>query len=331
MACLQLHGSGTASSQKIGHVHRHFIDLSRVVHYGSIRQLLWQCLQDLLLTFDVSQDPHIFARHEVDSDTLAPEASRPTNPVDVVLSVARQIVVDNQTDLLHIDTARPHVRADQHSAIALSELAHDRVAFLLGHFTVHAGDREVRITHLVREPVDLAARVAENDCLRDGECIIQIAEGVELPLFLFDRDKVLFQSLEGQLVTLDKDPDGIGHELGCHVEDIVWERGAHNNNLRGWRQVAVDVVDLLAESSVEEFVGFVQDKHLDVAGAEVATTDHIGNTARRSRDDVLAIVELADVLADVGAANAGMALHVHVITKRKQHGLDLGRQFASWG
>ena len=36
--------------------------------------------------------------------------------------------------------------------------------------------------HLLREPLDLPARIAEDDGLRDGERLVQIAEGVQLPL-----------------------------------------------------------------------------------------------------------------------------------------------------
>lgn len=40
----------------------------------------------------------------------------------------------------------------------------------------------------------------------------------------------------------------------------------------------------------------------------MATTDHVDYAARSARDDVLAIVKFADVFADVGATDAGVAL-----------------------
>jgi len=40
----------------------------------------------------------------------------------------------------------------------------------------------------------------------------------------------------------------------------------------------------------------------------VATTDHVDYSAWGAGNDVLAIVEFADIFADVGAADAGMAL-----------------------
>ena len=69
--------------------------------------------------------------------------------------------------LLHVDAAAPDVGGDEHARLARAELAHDRVALLLRHVAVHRRDGEVRLAHLVREPVDLLLRVAEDDGLRD--------------------------------------------------------------------------------------------------------------------------------------------------------------------
>ena len=57
-----------------------------------------------ILTLDVTQNSNIFASNKVDSHALAAEPARSTNAVDVVFTVARQVVVDNQADLLNIDT-----------------------------------------------------------------------------------------------------------------------------------------------------------------------------------------------------------------------------------
>ena len=251
--------------------------------------------------------------------------------MDVVLTVARQVVVDDQAHLLHVDTAGPHIGGDEHAAVTAAEVVHDAVALLLRHLAVHAADGEVGLAHLLGQPVDLAAGVAEDDGLGDGEGVVEVAQGVELPVLLLDGDKVLLEALEGQLVALDEDAHGVGHELGGHVEHVVGQGGADDDDLGGGRQVAVHVVDLLAEALVQQLVGLVQHQHLDVARAQVAAADHVGDAARRAGHDVLAVVELADVLADVGAADAGVALHVHVVAEGHDDGLDLGGELARGG
>lgn len=196
---------------------------------------------------------------------------------------------------------------------------------------MHAADCEVGLAHLVGQPVHLAPSIAENNGLSDGKGIVEIAKCVKLPLLLLDGNEVLLESFEGQLVTLDENAHGVGHELGGHVEHIVGEGGRNHYDLGRGREVSVHVVDLFPESLVKEFVGFIEDEHLDVASAQVATSDHVGHTTGGSRDDVLAIVELADILAHVCASDTSMALHVHVVTKRHDNALNLGRQFSSGG
>ena len=74
----------------------------------------------------------------IDGHAFPAKATRTTDAVDIILTVAGQIVVDDQANLLHIDTTSPHVSRDQHAAVALAELLHNAVTFLLGHLSVHA-------------------------------------------------------------------------------------------------------------------------------------------------------------------------------------------------
>lgn len=290
-----------------------------------------QAQERISLTLDVSQDAHILASNEVDGDTLATESSRSTDTVDVVLTIARQVVVDDQADLLYINTTRPHIRRNQHTAVALSEVLHNAVTLLLWHIAVHAADGEVGLAHLVGKPVHLASSVAEDDGLGNSQGIVEIAECVELPFLLFDGDKVLLQTLEGQLVTLDENAHGVCHELGGHVQHIVGQCGGDDNDLGRRREVSVYIVDLLPESLVEQLVGFIEYQHLDMAGAQVAASDHVGDTSRGSRYDMLAVVQLADVLANVCSSNASMALHVHIVAQCHDDTLNLGCQLSCWG
>jgi len=63
----------------------------------------------------------------------------------------------------------------------------------------------------------------------------------------------------------------------------------------------------------------------------VTATDHIRNSAWGTRNDVLAVLELPDILTHIGPSNASMALNIHVVTQSHDNGLDLGRKFAGRG
>ena len=78
--------------------------------------------------------------------------------------------------------------------------------------------------HLLRQPVYLPPRVAENDSLRDGNSLVQIAQRVELPLLLLDGNVELLDTFERQLVALDEDTDRVTHELLRHLQYIRGHR-----------------------------------------------------------------------------------------------------------
>jgi hypothetical protein len=190
---------------------------------------------------------------------------------------SRHVVVDDQRDLLHIDTTSPNVGSDENSGSSTSELGHDGVSLLLDHLSVHAADSEVGVSQLGGQPVDLSSGVTEDDSLRDGQSVVQVtpgdesgstkgengySQGVILPVLLLDGDKELLDALEGQLVTLDEDSDRVSHELGGHLQNVMRQRGRDDNDLSRRGKVSVDVVDLIFETLVEQLVGFIEDKNL---------------------------------------------------------------------
>jgi hypothetical protein len=67
--------------------------------------------------------------------------------------------------------------------------------------------------------------------LGDGQGIVEVAECVELPLFALDGHEELLDAFEGQLVALDQNPDGVGHELGGHLQDLVRKGGRQEDDL----------------------------------------------------------------------------------------------------
>jgi len=126
-----------AELDKVSNVHRHLVDLRRVV------------------LLNVAQDTDVVVLHKVDRDTLAAETTRPADAVNVELAVVGEIIVDHEGHLLHVDATRPHVRCDQHSTGTRAEFLHDRLAFFLRHVAVHRRHREVCLSHLFCQPVNL--------------------------------------------------------------------------------------------------------------------------------------------------------------------------------
>lgn len=298
---------------EVGNVHGHLLDLGAV---------------ELL---NLAHHADIVSGDEVDGNTLTSETSTTTDAVDVVLAVSGQVVVDDQGDLLNVDTTGEKVGGDQHTGGAGAELLHDDVTLALVHIAVHGGNGEVTSSELVGEPVNLPAGVAEDDGLGDGDGLVQIGEGVELPVLLLNGNVELLDTFEGKLVLLDENADGVTHELGGDLEHILGHGGGKEDNLGGLGQKLEDNVDLLGETTGQHLVGLVEDEHLHVVGLEDTTLDHVLDTAGRANNDLGTVLESLHVITNAGTANAGMALDVHEVADGDNNLLDLLGKLAGGG
>jgi len=288
-----------------GNVHGHLLNLGAV---------------ELL---NLAHHADIVGGDEVDGHTLATEATTTTDTVDVVLAVGGKVVVDDKGNLLDVDTTGEEVSGDQDTGRTGTELLHDNVTLGLVHVTVHGRDGEVTGSELVGEPVDLSAGVAEDNGLGDGDGLVQVGKGVELPVLLLNGNVELLDTFEGKLVLLDEDTDGVTHELGGDLEDVLGHGGREKDNLGGLGEELEDVVDLLGETAGQHLVGLVEDELLHAVGLEDAALDHVVNTAGGTDNDLGTLLESLHVVADVGATNAGVALDLHEVADGDNDLLDL--------
>lgn len=300
-------------SEHTGHVHWHLLDLSAV---------------ELL---DFTHHAHIVGGDEVDGNTLTTETTTTADTVDVVLAVGWQVVVDDQGDLLHIDTTSEQVGGDQDTRRTRAELLHDHVTLSLVHVSVHGRDSEVTGSELVGKPVDLSTGVAEDDGLGDGDSLVKIGECVELPVLLLDGDVELLNTFEGKFVLLDEDADWVAHELGGDLKDVLWHGGGQEDDLGGLWEELEDVVDLLGETTRQHLVGLVEHEHLHAVGAQDTALDHVVNTAWSSDHDLWAVLECLHVISYGGTTDASVALDVHEIADGDHDLLNLLSQLTGWG
>mmetsp|Transcript_21958 Transcript_21958/g.44648 ORF Transcript_21958/g.44648 Transcript_21958/m.44648 type:complete len:289 (-) Transcript_21958:452-1318(-) len=252
----------TLRSDEVGEIHGHLVDLCGVV------------------LLDVAKDANVVGLDEVDGDALAPVAAGAANAVDVELAVVGEVVVDDERDLRHVEPAGPDIGGDEDAGGARAELLHDGVAVVLRHVAVHRRHREVRLAHLVCQPVHLPLRIAEDDRLRDGQRVVEVAQRVKLPLLALHRHKELLDALQRQLVALHQDPHRVRHELLRHLQHLPRQRCRDQQHLDLRRQVAVHVIDLLLETLVQHLVRLVQHQRFDVPRPQVPPPDHIKHPSR---------------------------------------------------
>jgi len=151
---------------------------------------------------------------------------------------------------LDIDTSGQKVSGDQDTRRAGSELLHNQITLTLVHITVHGRDSEVAGGEFVGKPVDLSASVAEDDGLCNGDCFIQVGEGIQLPVFLLNGDVKLLDAFKREFGLLDQDADGITHELCGNLKDVLGHGGREEDDLSGLGEELEDIVDLFGETTL---------------------------------------------------------------------------------
>ena len=284
----------------------------------------------VVVILDLLEEPGITRQHKVDGCSLPTETTGTADSVDVVFLLLWQLEVDNEADLLNIDTTSKHVRRDQDTHGTRSELLHHDFSLLLVHLTVHAGDDEVLLSHAALELVDSALRVAVDDRLIDIQVGVQVQQNVHLPLLLLDSDVVLMDTLKGQVLLLHQDLGWVPHEVLGQAQNVGWKRGREQANLNVGGQELEDVLDLALEAAGKHLISLVQDEQLQVVRLQEATLHHIVHTAWCANDDVLALLEDADVLTHDRATDAGVHLDAKVLTDRVHDKGRLHDQLADW-
>lgn len=269
-------------AQVRGEVHRQLIDLRVVVR------------------LDLMQHLHVLLRHEVDRNTLTAVAATATDAVQVVLLVRRQVEVDDDVYVVHVNTTSHEVRRDEHAGAAAAEGVHDTLAVALRHLGVHAADGVVALVQLIGDPVHLATGVGEDDGLGDGDRLVEVHEGVELVLFL-DGDEELLNALQRQALALHENADGVTHELLRQLQHLLRHRGGEEGDLDILRQEAEDLVNLVGKALRQHLISLVQHQYTQHLRPQRTTLDHIGHTARCADGDDHAILQLAQVILHTGA------------------------------
>ena len=88
--------------------------------------------------------------------------------------------------------------------------------------------------------------------------------------------------------------------------------------------------EFLAETHVEHFVSFVENRDLQCGQVKCATLQVIAQTAGRSDDDLCALIEGATFFRRVHAANAGRDANASLGIKPHEFAADLQGKFARW-
>jgi len=177
------------------------------------------------MVLDLLDEAGILRENEVDGSSLSTETTSSTDSVDVVLLLDGELVVDDETNLLDINTSSKQVSGNEHTYGTLSELLHDNISLDLVHLSVHDADSEFLLSHGLLKFFDSLFSVTVNESLVNVQVGVQVEEDIHLPLLLFYSDVVLSDTFEGKVFGLHKNLGGVSHEMLGKLEDVLGKGG----------------------------------------------------------------------------------------------------------
>jgi len=139
----------------------------------------------------------------------------------------------------------------------------------------------------------------------------------------------LLDTFQSQLIPLHKNLDRLPHEFLRHLQHVGRHSSREKDDLSVLRQQLEHLVNLVLEPAGQHLISFIETEYLDIVSPKRSAVDHVIHPARGTDNDLDTLLELRHVLADISAADAGVALDVHVVTESDDDFLDLLSQLAS--
>lgn len=152
--CLSASSKVWLSLDEVCHVHRHLLNLGVV---------------ELL---NVAEVADIFCGDKVDGNTLTTKTTRSSNSVDVKFTVLREIIANDQWNLLNVKASAPDICSNEHTRLTSTEFRHNCISLFLRHASMHVWYSEIGFSHLFGKPLHSVFLVTEDYSLSNGQSVV---------------------------------------------------------------------------------------------------------------------------------------------------------------
>ena len=136
-----------------------------------LRQLIDLGAVELL---DFFNEPCVIGGHEVEGIAFSAVPACSSDSVHVLFFLLRKVIVNDETDLLHIDASCKEICSDEYSRGAGSELLHDDVPLILFHVGMHLSDCKLLVVHVFSKLDDALFSVTIDQSLLNVEVLVQV-------------------------------------------------------------------------------------------------------------------------------------------------------------
>ena len=256
----------------------------------------------------------IFVGNKVDGHTLTTETTRTTNPVNVGFQVLGDIVVDDQRNLLNINTTRQQIGGDKNTRRTAPKFFQNDITITLRDITMGGRNDKLTALHLLSQPIDLPPGVAKDHSLSDVDGIVQITQGLQLVGIHSNINIELLNTLKSQFRPLNQNLDGVVHESLGDFKSLLGHGSREETDVDVTGESGEDGIDLVTETTRQHIIGLIKNEHLDGVGAENVPTQHIIDTTGGTDNDVDSLLEFLNVVANPGTSNTRVTVRLHINT-----------------
>ena len=223
---------------------------------------------------DLNHFHGLFLRNQVQSHSSSSESSASSDSVNVVLHGHWEVHVDNQSTLSDINSSGQQISGQKQLDLSLSEILHDFVSDFHLQSSVHELARDFLLLEFLAELLASFLGVEIDEALRNRGVIENCHQGVVLGVLVLAVHVVLADSLECDVLVLDKDLHWVAQGLLCNGEDLLGHCGREEADLGLRIDGSDDLVDLFDESERKHFVGLVDDQELDGGHGDESFLEH---------------------------------------------------------
>lgn len=271
--------------------------------------------------------------NETDGQSLGSKSTSSSYSVQVLIGLVWHIVVDDDVDLLNVDTSAKKIRAYHDSELALLELVVDKDTLVLRHGSVAGYGWETLVSDDLVEHLGPLLVLDENNDLIEVKLVEQVNE-LSVLLVVLKIHIVLLETVKGQLrLAVDKELKWVSHVHLASLLRLVSESGREHHNLPILRVSAHE--DLLHLSShvwlIKHLVALIENEHLLVIAVQGLVLHESKDSSWSSDHDVwgLESLEDLDVLLDGHASIEHFSSNVwHIFGESVEFVLNLVTQLS---
>ena len=247
--------------------------------------------------------------------------------MDVGLGNLRQVVVDDQRELVDVDAPRGDVGGDQYAADAALEVVHGLHAGVLRLVAVDGARLDAGAVEYLGQFVGAVLGACEDEHLPGVGAFQQVDQQLALFGLLGEVDP-LRDGLDHRSGRGDGHQHGVVQDFGRQLGDVRGHRGREEERLPLCGQQRQDAADVVDEAHVQHAVGLVEHEEADFVQRDVTLPDEVQQPARGGDQQVHAALQRIDLRALVDASEDHAVADGEVARIVAAAFVDLDGQFA---